>query len=519
MPQLYKYPQNDFDRPSSLLGVLGSFWASLYQGNGLVSDISNVVGQLYQQVNTQFLELVNSVSRKNVPVYHQDDWYAVQVRRSELNTDTSLLARYLAGTAYKYKSQAELFYGQIPTSSYYAVSKPRELVECSVVFEQVTRPTVQMLNGIDFWLEEDTVVFVTNPFDNPSIPKKEILNAVGEIVDTEITLWFYRSKWDWNYIYDQFGYALNLPMRSSAGYKTLVNAVLESFNEGTSARSQQQALAAVFGIPLVLDATEVVEAIATDATGLKVITNSNVYAYPSTATPVVSVGQTVYAGQSLTDTFEIIELNRGFDVNCGVDSLTMDTSMLAKGYHDGIVFSNANVPVQTELDVDGYTKVTWDLGGFPRDVSKFWEDVHANGIAKNETLAMLLDVRENPVGQPTAASLPAEINPLKFLIDNLLRFNVFIVKVKPGSKLQNRLEFVPVSQLRKVMPPHTLMILLVDLVYADNPISMEGYGTPESPGYTESFENFQCLTVSESLGYEAYVTEESKIKSISGRCV
>ena len=519
MTKLYRYPQNDFDKPDSLLGLLGSFWATLYQGNALVKDIGSVVGQLSQQANSQFLELVNSVSRKNVPVYHQDDWYAIKVRQSELNTDTSLLAVYKTGTHYSYKSQAELFYGQIPDSNYYAVSKPKEIKECGVIFERITDSAVQLINGIDFWLEDSTVVLRSNPFDNPDIPKREVLNNVGEIVDREITLWLYRSKWDWDYIYDQFGYVLSLPMRSSPGYKSFVNAILDSFNEGTSVRSQQQALAAAFGVPLVINVEETVELVANDTNGLQIITDAHVYTFPATANAVVSIGQTVYAGQALTDTFEVVEFNRGFDINCGVDALTIDTNMLTKGFYDGLVFSNKNVPLNVELAEDGYTKVTWEIGGFPNDVTKFWHDVHTSGIAKNETLAMLLDVRENPIGQPTASSLPVEINPLKFLIDNLLKFNLFIVKVKPGSKLQNRLEFVPVTQLRKIMPPHTLMLLLVDLFYADSPIVMETAGTEIAPGYSESFESFQCLTVSESLNSDVYVTETSKVKTIGGRCI
>jgi hypothetical protein len=63
------------------------------------------------------------------------------------------------------------------------------------------------------------------------------------------------------------------------------------------------------------------------------------------------------------------------------------------------------------------------------------------------------------------------------------------------------------------------MLLLVDLVYADSPIVMETAGTEIAPGYSESFESFQCLTVSESLNSDVYVTETSKVKTIGGRCI
>jgi hypothetical protein len=172
-----------------------------------------------------------------------------------------------------------------------------------------------------------------------------------------------------------------------------------------------------------------------------------------------------------------------------------------------------------EPDVAGYTKISWDLGGFPFDIVKFWEDVHASGVAANETLAMLLDVRPNPVGQPTAASLPTTINPLQFLTDNILRNNAYVVKVKPGSQLAGQLAFVPVDQLRKIQPPHTLMLLIVELAYADSPVIMEGPGTDLAPGYEESVSGFPIMTISESLDPATYIVEDIAGKSISGRCI
>jgi hypothetical protein len=60
--------------------------------------------------------------------------------------------------------------------------------------------------------------------------------------------------------------------------------------------------------------------------------------------------------------------------------------MLGYGFFGGLVFENKDVPVTVEEDVDGYTKVSWSLGGFSLDVEKFWEDVHASGVSKNQNL-------------------------------------------------------------------------------------------------------------------------------------
>jgi hypothetical protein len=517
--RLYTYPQSDFDRPDVLLNALGSFWSSTYLGNSFIGDISAFIGQQANQTNIRFLELINSVSSKSVPVHSLTVWCPLVVKESEINSNVGLLAKYTTGTKYKYQAPAELVYGQLPVLSNYAVARPSKLAGCSAIFNSVVKPTAEFILSVDFWLENDQIVFRENPFLKPDIAKRDILNAAGQLVDREITLWLYRSSWDRDYIYEQFGYALQLKLESGNYYKQFVNSVLSSFNEGTSIRTQQSAIAAAFGVPLVVNKQETVEAILYDTAGLKVITDAEVYSYPATAAATVTAGQIVTAGQTLTDTFEIIELNRGFQPGFNIPSLVLGPELLSAGYYGGLVFENKNVPLIVSTDEAGYTRVSWEISGFPGDVEKFWNDVHANGVAKNETLAMLLDVRENPVGQPTAASLPTVINPLAFLVDNLLRANTYIVKVKPGSKLQDRLEFVPVNQLRKIIPPQTVMLLLVELQHADEPIVMTSAGTAQQAGYEEQLSGFQCLEGSDSLSPGTYLAERVKTKQIVGRCI
>jgi hypothetical protein len=217
---------------------------------------------------------------------------------------------------------------------------------------------------------------------------------------------------------------------------------------------------------------------------------------------------------------QVFELNRGTTISpAAISALTVGSGVLAWGFWGDITFENKSTPVVVEPNVDGYTKVSWDLGGFPFDIVKFWDDVHAAGIAKNQTLAMLLDVRSEPVGQPTAASLPTTINPLQFLTDNLLRNNAYIVKVKPGSQLVNQLKFVPVEQLRKIQPPQSLMMLIVELGYADNPVIMENPGTELSPGYEEAFAGFPCMAIAEAMDPSTFISEQVRITTIGGRCV
>ena len=516
----YRYPQNDFDRPDLLLNLLGSYWATTYQGNGLVGDLTYSAAQLAQQTYLQLMELINSVSRYNVPIYHQDNWYGLRILESKVNNDPALLAKYTTPSDNKYLSPATLNYGIAPAQTYYSIAKPKNLVETKVIFNRLTTPTVELIQGIDFWITAELIVFRKNPFDNSLIAKKDILNQTGQVVDRELVLWVYRGKWDWQYVYEQFGYALNLQLKSSEGYKQFINAIFDAFCQGTSIRTQQLALAAAFGVPLTVETTETVEYVVKDSRQLNIITDQHVYQFPLTATAIVSVGDVVEAGSFLTDTFQIFELNRGQALSQNqVQALTVGSGVLAWGFWGDITFENTTTAVVVEPNVDGYTKISWSLGGFPFDVDKFWDDVHAAGVAKGQTLAMLLDQRPNPVGQPTAAALPSTINPLSFLVSNVLRNNAIVVKVKPGSQLENELEFVPADQLRKIQPPHTIMFVIVELGYSDAPVIMENPGTEISPGYQETLSGFPCMVISESMEPTTYVTERLRLTQIGGRCI
>lgn len=516
----FRYPLNDFDRPDKLLGLMGSFWATTYQGNGLLEDLAETVGQMAQQSYSHFLELVNSISRYDVPLYHRENWYALRFRESEVNTDDSLIEQYRTPANSNYDSAGNLTYGEIPGQTFYSITKPDDLVDVKLIFNRLTDPSVQLIQGIDFWVRDSVITVREDPFQNPLIPKRDIINAAGEITDRECVLWLYRGQWDWKYVYEQFGYALRLNLQTSQGYKDFINAIFDAFVEGTSIRTLQQALATSFGVPLVVEANETIETIVEDADRLNVITDQHVYQFPLGTTAIVTEGDEVQAGDPLTDLFQVFELNRGEEISeSTISAITLGPGVLAWGFWGDLTFENTDVALVVEEDVDGYTKVSWDLGGFVYDEEKFWDDVHASGVAKGETLAMLLDVRESPGGQPAAASLPATINPMQFLVDNLLRNNAYIVKVKPGSQLDRPLAFVPVEQLRKIQPPHTLMLLIVELVYADSPVIMDGPGTTTEPGYEETVAGFPMMVISETLDPDTLIAERVRTSQIGGRCI
>lgn len=516
----FTYPTNDYDNPTKLLGLLGSFWATTYQGLDFVENTTAVLGQAAQQSYTQLLEVVNSVSRFDVPLYHRENWYALTIRESEINQDKSLIEKYARTSGNVYGNDNNLQYGVIPSQSAFSVSKPEGLEDAKAIFNRLVSPSVQLVKSLDYEIRDAVISFRDNPFENPLIPKVDILSAAGEPVDRECVLWVYRGQWDWDYVYEQFGYALQLRLKTSQGYKDFINAVLDAFVQGTSANSQQQAISAIFGSPLAVENEETVQEIREDNKHLNVITDQHVYQYPKGANAVVTIGEVVSGGSALTDVLQVFELNRGESLPASqVPALAAGSGLLAYGYYGDLTFFNEEENTVVEEDEDGYTKISWRLGGYPASVEKFWDDVHDNGVVAGETLAMLLDSRENPVGQPTADSLPATVNSLQFLADNILRNNAFIVKVRVIEGSGGGLDFVPAAQLRKIHPPHTLMLIIVELDYSDAPVIMDGPGTEEKPGYEEQTSGYPVMVAAETLDQDTYLAENVKLRQINGRCI
>jgi hypothetical protein len=89
--------------------------------------------------------------------------------------------------------------------------------------------------------------------------------------------------------------------------------------------------------------------------------------------------------------------------------------------------------------------------------------IHGMIPMAGQTLAELLDIRTNPTGEPTADNLPATINPLEFLLSNLMRNNLFVIRVRPDSFAANAPGLQMFSLLRNIMPPHVSYVALIDL--------------------------------------------------------
>jgi hypothetical protein len=314
------------------------------------------------------------------------------------------------------------------------------------------------------------LIFFNDPFVDPRFVTSPVLDDTGAVIDNQLTVWLFRPAVDQEHIWTHFGYIMGIRLPSSQEYKDLVNALLDAITGCTATEQLNGMLAAVTDCAFARG-NETVEEIV-NGPELLVITDGWVYRYPPTCTPVVAPGDQLIAGDSLVDTVEIHYLNHG-TVPDWLDALSIGEGLLLPGYLSELTFGNGDTPLIVEPYVDGFTKVSWALGGFPADVTEFWDNTHSRGVATGTTLAHLLDLRESPVGEPTAASLPATINPLLFLAANYLRHNALLVRIRAGGFGPAALGLDQLRHLRRIIPPHEAILIVIEMPIVEDSATVD----------------------------------------------
>ena len=494
----YAFPHTVYDQPENLLATLGSLWADAYSGRDQVLSVVQGTQQLENQPMLDLMELLASLSRFTVPIYHTANWYPLYLLASQRNDAQTSLLRYDDGENYDVGDRYD-----IPQSRpAHAFPRPADLVGIPLIMNRFTDPTMIQNDGIDYVLQDNAIIFRHNPFDDMRIAKRPVYKD-GVTVDTEALVWVFRGQFDWDIVYQQFAYVIGLRLRSSVGYRDLMNAIFDAMVGGTTYNDILLAFSAMTGVPVVREERETVVDITFDNQNLIIITDLHVYKYGLTATATVAIGDVLRRGQTMTDALQIHELNCGV-VPAGLDSLAIGEGFLSTCFYSDLVFENKNVPLVVDTrDPSGYTKLTWGLGGFPLDVAQFFDELHNRGVAeasrpideceelkktirypvnncdeeetigRRGTLAHFLDLRTVQVGEPTASQLPKTINPLKFLVENILRNNACIIRIKAASAGTDAVGLHNVRLLRKIIPPQIAAILMIDLTAAKDSATVD----------------------------------------------
>lgn len=499
----YTYPASDFDLRERQVAAVGTFWSNVYAGGDLVRSLLHARAQAAAQADDDLHELLDSVSRIRMPVFHAERWYSLRLRQNAVNKTTVNLTKYDGSRSY----DDGLAYDTFFSNGFFCWELPEGIKNVAVVVNRITDSSMVLVKGEDFLVRDGVICFRVDPFTSPLTSVREIVED-NEVVDREAALWLYRGKFDHDNVYRQFGYAVGIRKPSGQRYKDLVNAAYDGLVEGTSMRCVQDAFSAMTDVPLVQSDGETVQQIENDARWQWIITDKQAYRFSQIAVPIVAVGDVVNAGDALTDALRFFGFNRG-QVPDEIQALAVGRGFLASGFLQDVVFENKMVPWQISTD-GGLTRMEFEIGGFPADTEKFWDDVHASGVTRGQTLANLLDTRTNKTGEPTAVALPSTVNPLGFLLQNVFRCNMTVVKLKPGAFGPDALGLGSAALvLQKLVPPPTAMIVLVELQHTQPVVKMEG---------SETGSVFLGTTISDPINLATSFDETLKAYQIAGRC-
>ena len=476
--QKYTYPTSDLEDVGKLLSSLGSFWSRIYEAKDQLATYGYGSAQIATQTQLNLLETVAALSRYEIPVYHTENWYPLVIRKSELNVTAANYYRFDKDNL-EFDGNTPVNFDALTARDFFAFNVPDDLTGAGQIYDRLLFPSISLTSGVDFVFDDENnaLLFAVDPFSLDTVLRQPIYDG-DRLVDEEITLWLFKAKFDYQYVFKQFAYAVNVRARSSENYKKLVNAVISGLLDGgASERAIDDALSAILDVPLA-EGDETVEVITTDARGLIIATDKAVYRFPATATPIVAVGDTLQKSQQLTNAFSVVELNTG-TVPDELTALALDQGFTFGCFYSDLIFENLEVPlIVDEQHPSGYTYVKFDISGFPHDVQKFFDEVHARGIEdflaaqttpcdktskRRGTLAHLLDRRSAPDSEPVAANLPRTINPLKFLVENVLRNNTAAVLINVGEMGPQNLGVHSIRHLRQLIPPHSALFFVYQI--------------------------------------------------------
>jgi hypothetical protein len=489
------YPVFD-EYGDALLQQLGSFWYHYFGDRDKLKLLLRGVGHRHGQWYLDFLNAVASLSRLDVEVFRPEDWYLLVLSQADRDSIMNVYDQdgltYDSGEKYDAPQTTEILFPLPQDVDFF-----EDLADIKFsLYNRVLYPSKVWTRGLDFDIDFDRklIRFREDPFQSDYVATRDVYDATGAISDTEVGIWIYKGDFDVDEIYRRFGFAVGIQEESSTFYKDLVNAMWDSFALGSNMEAFEGAISAMLGVPIVLEPTETVEVIRDEVVRKLVITDKHVYEFAPAANAVVAVGDELSAGDAMVDAVQIAELH-GYDPDYEfISAMPLGDDFLSGGYFAALTFENQDVDIEyLGQDNDGKTVITFRVQGFPLDVEQFFTDIHERGKQPGQqTLAELLDLRENPVTQPLPGDLPAQINPLEFVLENTMRNNLTLIKVRIGATRSDAPGLGIFQHFRSIVPPHTTFLVYVEITPESDTMDL-------SESVDESVETFDGILPSDEV--------------------
>jgi hypothetical protein len=535
-----------FANPDVLYATLGTFWTSFFAERGTIRGYS--IGQSEELVQhyLNLVELINSYSSEDIPVFHREKWFPVRIRKSKFKhekiyfesetLDTVLTfgeQKYTtayAGVVYAFGSSRD------PSSSKYAVAKESELRDLKnfrLLTNKIIAPTRIYNTGADVQIRDTRLIFGADLFSDDENIKYDVFDAAAgdwvyytdesgvKQVEQEIILWAYQADIDQQLLWQNFGYLFDVKADSTQLFKDLLNALVKFYSNGPTIQAVQVLAAALLGVPAVKSREEQVQDIfrLTDNSTV-VITDVNVYKYDAyyNVLPSVVIGTKVYAGDVLVDAvqyFDYVRSKRWWTYQLfprlAYDSLgnlvdgyadnfeiTLPPYLFLGNYQYGLTFKNDFELATKTWNGTDYT-INFPVYGSVADVQIFHDYINdvseagknLEGVTRQEQVAQALGMY-NDAGDYTNKAVG--IYPLDFVFDNFFKSNSALVKLNFKSQAEASAGLGLFSLLREVLPSYVYFMFYADFALPNETVDNLD-GQTEVWAYTESWVAYETDSV------------------------
>ncbi len=429
------------NNPDQLFEQLGSFWKAYLNDVELLRYHQWAKLQLHADVYLRSVEVAAALSIDQVQPFVARQWRLIRLLESDLSADANVI-KYGSGKTF---GDGTIF-GQIDEHSF-AWKVPADIADIGLLVDHVIAPRhIYDVATCTFDPDRGELRFAVNPFTTLDV--LPVYDASGALIDRQVLLWARNVKEDHNTPYLRYGGVLGVKSESSPDYVAILQACWHMLVGGPSIAELTRGLMASVGLPF-CEGGETVEVVQVDDEGLAIVTDLRVYRYHADATPLVAVGDELEPGQALVDTVQVYEFGSGrprtYDALAGLAA----GPDLLNGVGSSVVFPNVDEEWAVQDDGD----VRFTLYGDATDVEAFWDAIHAQGVAAGQTLGNLVGV--------TGPGSEIPVNPLKFVVDNLLGANLIVVVVKPEHFLAFEAGFL--VRVKSLLPAGTLLLVQTDV--------------------------------------------------------
>jgi hypothetical protein len=479
-------PRRPYQDAATTWEWLGSLWTTLYNDKGTIYGFCKGTSLAAAQTYLNFLEVLNSYSRQNIPIFHRSIWTPITIRRSQRNLGDRIVCGLdpsvfvgpqPADTAYRSNTVYDVG-GNVVRGNF--ITYPFDAVQPVAagllrIASTIVDPGSVYVKGTQYYVQGAELIFREgfDPFDDPSFLRRSFYNPEIDGTDEEILLWGTDAQFDYRFIYNNYGYQIAFNTDSGEYYLDATNALWDVRYMGANLTAVRRAIGALLGVPTTGDSSELVEDVVVNADGTTtIITDTKVYTANAAETLRDSVvpGATIEPGFFLTDTVHYyvrLDPERFAAANrlsleqflLDVPALRLSRGVANNGVHGALNCRWEPVPITyVGNDGNGNPKLQFELGGSESDFNTFWQSIWDRTEVGDESLAdFFSDYLWSPPPYTTPGMAVGEINPMRFFMENFFKYNVGIVVVDFGALPEYIKSLSVFANLDRLLPAHAAL--------------------------------------------------------------